>query len=128
MRVGPAGELDRRIMIQLSTPKLDPSGDQIQSWDDDFKLWARRVPKAVGLEKTTEGGLLREYDIVFEVRDGGKARSIAPESNRLIYKRRVYEIVGVRPSAHRADRIEILAATRPDQRGSRAPEGASGEP
>lgn len=128
MRVGPAGELDRRIMIQLSTPTVDASGDQIQRWDDDFKLWARRVPKAVGLEKTTEGGLLREYDIVFEVRAGAKAESIAPETNRLIYKRRVYEVVGVRPSARRADRIEILAASRPDQRGSRAPEGASGEP
>ena len=128
MRVGPAGDLDRRIMIQVSAPITDASGDQIQQWSDDFKLWARRVPKSVGLEKTTEGGVLREYDIAFEVRDGGKAQSIAPESNRLIYKRRVYEIVGCRPSAQRADRLEILAATRPDPRGSRAPEGASGEP
>lgn len=128
MRVGPAGDLDRRIMIQVSAPITDASGDQIQQWSDDFKLWSRRVPKSVGLEKTTEGGVLREYDIAFEVRDGAKAQSIAPESNRLIYKRRVYEIVGCRPSAQRADRLEILAATRPDQRGSRAPEGASGEP
>lgn len=129
MRIVKAGDLDRRIQIQLSTPTTDKAGDPIEHWSDIFRLWSRRVPKSVvGTERVSEGGVLREFDLVFEVRDGAKARSIAPESHRVLYHARIYEIVGIRPSAARADRIEVLVASRPDQRGSRGTEGFSGQP
>lgn len=128
MRIVPAGDLDRRIMIQISRPGRDASGDEIQKWEDDYKLWSRRVPKGVGTERATEGGVLREFDLLFEVRDGAKARAIAPESHRVLYKGRIYEIVGCRPSRDRADRIDLMVAGRPDQRGSRGLDGVSGEP
>lgn len=128
MRLGPAGDLDRRILLQLSVEGSDAAGDPVQSWEDAFKLWARRIPRAIGAENAGEGGVLRDFDIVWEVRDGEKARSIAPESHRILYQGRVYEIVGIRAGLRRADRIDILASSRPDQRGSRGLGGASGEP
>lgn len=128
MRLGPAGDLDRRIQLQLSVEGSDAAGDPVSSWEDVFKLWARRIPRAIGAENAGEGGVLRDFDIVWEVRDGEKARSIAPESHRILYKGRVYEIVGIRAGLRRADRIDILASSRPDQRGSRGLGGASGEP
>lgn len=128
MRIGPAGDLDRRLLIQLAVEGTDAAGDPVLAWDDAFKLWARRIPRQIGSEQVAEGGVLRDYDLVFEVRDGASARTIAPESHRILYKGRVHEIVGVRPGLRRADRIDILVSSRPDQRGSRGTEGASGEP
>lgn len=128
MRLGPAGDLDRRLQIQMSVESTDAAGDPVEAWGDVFKLWARRIPRNIGAEQVGEGGVLRDFDLVFEVRDGAKAQSIAPESHRILYKGRVYEIVGIRPGRHRSDRIDILVSSRPDQRGSRGTEGASGEP
>ena len=124
-----AGRLDRRIQIQVKTEELDAAGDVVaESWDDSFKLWARRVPLGVGVEVTTQHGVLRQFDLVLEVRDGAKARTIAPETHRLMYKGRVYEVVGIREGIERADLIQILVSGRPDQRGSRGDEGATHEP
>lgn len=128
MRIGPAGDLDRRLQIQIAVEGTDAAGDPVLTWEDAFKLWAHRIPRSIGSEQTTEGGVLRSFDLVFEVRDGTKAQSIAPESHRILYKGRVHEIVGVRPGRRRADRIDLLVSSRPDQRGSRGTEGASGEP
>lgn len=124
-----AGRLDRRIQIQFKTEERDAAGDQIaETWGDVFKLWARRRPQGVGIEAVTEGGVLRSFDLIWQVRDGPKARSIAPETHRVLYKGRIYEIVGIREGIERADLIDLLVAGRPDQRGSRGTEGSSGQP
>lgn len=129
MSNAPAGTYDRRIMIQIGTPITDAAGDIVNDdWADAFKLWAQRMPKSPGIERPTADGVLREFDMIFDVRDGTKARSIAPETHRVLYKGRIYEIVGILPGKVRADRITILTASRPDQRGSRGAEGNSGEP
>lgn len=129
MRLTEAGEFDRRIQIQVATQTRDAAGDVVSTaWTDAFKLWAKRNPRGPGQEMATEGGVLRQFDVLFHVRDGAKAQSIAPETHRVIYKGRVYEIVGILPGRERADVIDMLLAARPDQRGSRGTEGVSGQP
>lgn len=124
-----AGALDRRILIQTGVETKDAAGDVIDAtWDDAFKLWARRVPRSQGIEKPTVAGVLREFDIRFDVRDSPKSRAIAPETHRVLYKGRIYEIVGTVALEERDDLIGLLCATRPDQRGSRGNEGVSGQP
>lgn len=124
-----SGGLDRRLMIQVVNEQKDSAGDVTGStWDDAFKLWAKRTPKGSGVEVTVAPGVLRQFDILWEVRDGPKARSIGPETHRILYKGRIYEIVGIVPGLVRADLVSILTAARPDQRGSRGTDGASGEP
>lgn len=129
MRLVPAGDLDRRIQIQTMTETTDAAGDVIaEDWTDAFRLWARRQPRNAGQEKSMASGVLREFDVRFDVRDGAKSRGIAPETHRVLYKGRIYEIVGAVALADRADLIGLLCSARPDQRGSRGNEGVSGEP
>ncbi|MEG0818840.1 MAG: phage head closure protein [Brevundimonas sp.] len=127
MPLTPAGDFDRRILIQQAQQSRDEAGDVInEDWIDRFKLWARRVPGAPGVEISSTGGVLRQRDITFAVRDRTKAQEIAPETYRILYKGRIYEIVGIVPGKERANEIEILTASRPDKRGSRGDEGVSG--
>lgn len=133
MRLTKAGQFDRRIMIQTVVERRDAAGDLIpDQWVDSFKLWARRVPRsggfAAGTELPTPDGVIRQFDLTFQVRDGLKSQSIAPETNRVLYKRRVYEIIGALPGKDREDVLDLLVAARPDHRGSRGLEGVSGQP
>lgn len=124
-----SGDLDRRIQIQEAVETKDTAGDVISTaWVDLFKLWAKRVPRSAGTERSIQAGVLREFDVRFEVRDGRKAQSIAPETHRVLYKGRIYEIVGTVALQERQDLIGLLCAARPDQRGSRGNEGVSGQP
>lgn len=121
-----AGKLDRRIQIQISKGGTDAAGDPIlDRWDDLFKLWAARPKFTAGTEVYPVGGTLRQHDVTFYVRNGSKAKQIAPETHRILYKGRIYEIVGILPGLEREDLIQILAATRPDQRGDRGDVGVS---
>lgn len=124
-----AGVLDRRVQVQALVEKKDAAGDVLKTdWTDAFKLWAaRRAPNNLVELATTEGAV-RQADVVFRVRDGSKAQTIAPETHRILYKNRVHEIVGIIADEERDDLIRILTCVRPDQRGSRGDEGASGEP
>lgn len=129
MRLTEAGEFDRRITIQVVTERRDGAGDVIaQTWSDAFKLWAKRNPRGPGQEQATPDGVLRQFDLIMQIRDRTKARGIAPETHRVLYKGRIYEIVGILPGRDRADVIDMLLAARPDQRGSRGTEGVSGQP
>lgn len=127
-----AGVLDRRVLVQALVDKKDAAGDVLKTdWTDAFKLWSQRTvsSRANNLtESATSAGVLRQADVVWRVRDGSKSRTIAPETHRILYKDRVHEIVGILPDEERDDLIRILTCVRPDQRGSRGDEGASGEP
>ena len=128
MRVA-SGKLDRRLLIQTLDPAIDAAGDVLlTSWSDGFKLWAMLVPRPMGVENVTPGGVLRQFDTIFGVRDGLKARSIAPESHRILWHGRVYELISVAPNATRLDLLNLLVSARPDLSGARGVEGASGQP
>lgn len=128
MRVA-SGKLDRRLQIQQVVDQKDAAGDVILTeWDDVFRLWARLKARPPGMENAAEGGVLRQFDSIFQVRDGEKSRSIGPETHRILWHGRVYEIVAIQPDAERADLLNLLVSARPDLRGSRGVEGSSGQP
>lgn len=121
-----AGKLDRRITVQIQKGGEDAAGDPIlDKWEDEYRLWAARPKTTAGQEVYPSGSVLRQHDTTFYVRDGEKARRIAPETHRILYKGRIYEIVGILPGLERADLIQILTAARPDQRGDRGDVGVS---
>lgn len=122
-KMTPSGDLDRRIKIQRSVTTRDSSGDEVHAWENAFKLWAKRtIPMGVtapGHENANADAVLRQSDTNWEVRYGFLALSIAPESHRVVYQDRVYEIVGIREGRGRQNRIVILTSARPDGRGPR---------
>lgn len=127
-----AGEFDRRITVQEIVEKKDAAGDVVPaSWSDYARLWAKRQAKSggagIGQEDGQAQGVLRQFDMVWVVRTSATTRAIAPETHRILYKGRVYEIVGILEGRDRHDVIQILTAARPDQRGSRGDVGATGD-
>lgn len=127
-----AGELDRRILVQSLYEKRDASGDVVRSdWSDYTRLWSKRVVRSgsstIGQEEASGQGVLRQFDMVWIVRSSKTSLLIAPETHRILYLGRVYEIVGIEAGRDRADTVQILTCARPDQRGSRANEGSSSD-
>lgn len=127
-----AGELDRRITVQQCIEKKDAAGDVIpEDWQPFARLWAKRQAKSgahgIGQEDGQAQGVLRQFDMVWIVRTSPTTLAIAPESHRVLYKGRTYEIVGIQEGRDRTDIIQILTAARPDQRGSRGDVGATGD-
>lgn len=123
-----SGKLDRRIQVQVTPEFTDAAGDVVKKpWEDAFRLWARLKVKGQGMEIATAAGVLRQFDVIFQVRDGTKGRSIGPETYRVLWHRRIYEIVSITVDAERFDLLNLYCCARPDVRGSRGLEGQSGE-
>ena len=117
-----AGKLDRHIQIQRATPSTDPSGDEIDDFQDWNRLWAERKERGAYREVSASQELLRDSDVIFLVRSNSISREIAPELYRVTYKGRVHEIIGIgEGNGTRADLIALLCCYRPDGRGARAP-------
>lgn len=115
-----AGELDRRIDIELDTGGRDASGDHKPNWTFAFKRWARRQDLRVR-ETVAAQEVLRECDTRFKLRDDSQSRTIAPETHRIVHKGRVFEIVGISEGEERGDALIFLCAYRPDLRGASGP-------
>lgn len=123
-----AGAFDRRIQIQEAREEPDASGDPIQVWEDEFRLWSQRRPNKPGKEVNAAGGTLRQFDLTFRVRDNDLSRRIAPETHRVVYKGKIYEIISVLPGQDREDVIDVYVAARPDQRGPRGDDAVTNGP
>lgn len=123
-----AGKLDRRILIQLAGVSKDASNDELDTWVDWERLWAEKRERGAFREVNAQHEVLRDSDTLFVVRRNSISRQIAPESHRIIYADRVYEIVGLGEGLARDDTIHIMCAYRPDLRGARAPDQVSGNP
>jgi SPP1 family predicted phage head-tail adaptor len=115
-----AGRLDRRITFQKVTEAQDATGDPVQTWADLIKRWASISPQR-GVMAIGQNENVREADMIFVVREDGETLEVAPETFRIVYKSVIYQIVAVRPSVDRSDTLEIMATSRPDMRGARAP-------
>lgn len=121
-----AGDLDRRVTVEVCEDVRDGSGDVVRRWPPAagsfFKRWAARKSLAPGraVERVGSEEVVRQVDTVFVVRDDSQSRLIAPETHRIRYQGRVYEIVGIDEANNaRADGRQILCASRPDRRGDR---------
>lgn len=123
-----AGAFDRRIQIQECRDGRDPAGDVVPVWDDEFKIWAQRRPSKPGKELQTQGGTIRQFELTFRVRDSSLSRRIAPETHRVTYEGKIYEIVSILPGIDRDDVIDIFVCARPDQRGPRGDDGVTDAP
>lgn len=123
-----AGAFDRRIQIQECRDVKDAAGDVLQEWSDEFKIWAQRRPNKPGKEIQTDGGTIRQFDLTFRVRDNALSRRIAPETHRVTYQDKIYEIISILPGVDRDDVIDVYVAARPDQRGPRGDDGVNDAP
>lgn len=121
------GELDRRITLQQAVETRDAAGDVIATdwtvpagWPRQGKRWSS---KRDGRPQEVRGAQqqLRQVDTVFTLRWDRFSSVIAPETFRVVYRDRVYEIVGLGESVDREDGVVLLCASRPDQRGASAP-------
>ncbi len=129
-----AGDYDRYIKFEIAFSGKDAAGDEILVWPPDQRAsvkpkWARVVdsaPRMVPDVFTEVKQALRSLDTTFEVRNDSFTRRIAPETMRIVYKGRRYNIIGLPQTNERGDGFKLLAVSHPDQRGTMAPEVASG--
>lgn len=113
-----AGDFDRRIMVQRSIDARDAAGDVVQTWEDAFPLWAEKADSR-GREFFGANQNVRDADTAWTVRSTSETREIAPESNRIVYREKVFEIVSISEGKDRGDVLVIVTASRPDKRGAR---------
>lgn len=122
-----AGAFDRRIRVEEATESRDAAGDVVAtawgppaSWPSRGRRWASKRDGRPSEIRATQQ-VLRQIDTVFALRWDRFSSTIAPETFRVVYRDRVYEIVGLGESAEREDEVRLLCCSRPDQRGARAP-------
>jgi len=125
MRVS-AGDLDRRITIQIATESRDRANDVILDWADGFNLWASKKDR-LGSQIVSAQELIRTADTVFEVRRTARALTITPEKHRIVFQEKLYQIVSIVDGKERDDTLQILASSRPDGQGARGRGNTSGE-
>lgn len=126
MKRSNAGRLDRRIQIQVLQADEDAAGDPRHAWIDWQKLWSAKKDRGNFREISAPEQVLRDSDTAFEVRSNSISRAIFPETHRVLYQSRIYEIIGIGESATRGDMLHLMTASRPDGRGARGPvEGTS---
>ena len=115
-----AGELDRRITIQVATDTRDAANDVVKDWTTapSFELWAKKTDQR-GFEAQGAQQLVRTADTVFEVRQGTKSRAIHPESHRVVYKGKIFTIISIQEGRDRGDTFQLLTSSRPDGVGAR---------
>jgi SPP1 family predicted phage head-tail adaptor len=115
-----AGKFDRRITIQVRQDTRDNAGDTIPDWDalPTFKLWARKQDQR-GFETAGSQQIVRTADTVFEVRQGTKSKTIHPESHRIVFLGKIFEIISIQEGTDRLDTFQILTSSRPDGVGAR---------
>lgn len=123
-----AGKLDRHIQIQVAGTQKDAANDETPIWTDWKKLWAEKRERGAFREVSAPHEVLRDSDTIFVLRRNSISTQIAPETYRITYQGRIWEIVGIAEGPARDDTIYVLASFRPDGRGARAPEQASGNP
>lgn len=114
-----AGELDRRIEVEIATKGVDSSNDEIITWALAFKRWAKKR-EAAGREFMASQQVIRDADTSFTVRFDSQTNAIAPETHRIRYADAIYEIVGIgETNDARRDGILIQCCSRPDAGGAR---------
>lgn len=107
-----AGKFDRRIQFQRYT-LADDGFQQVQTWvDHGSKVSAR-------MQDVSDGERYRAEDVSatittrFQVRYSDFTRDITPK-DRLVFERRIYEIVGIKELAGRRKVLELTTVAQSD--------------
>ncbi|AGH31368.1 hypothetical protein TVVG_00019 [Tetraselmis viridis virus SI1] len=115
------GQLNRRLQFQEDVGGKDAAGDHVEDWRNTKRRWAAYRARSMR-ERMASQQVLRDSDTEFTVRDDTFTRAIAPETMRIIHRGQIFEIVGIQPTQDLEDGLVILASSRPDKRGARAPQ------
>lgn len=104
-----AGRLDRRVTLQRRTVTRGSTGQEVETWADERRIWmSKRDVKAS--ERFTGDQLVAEVDTVFTAR-ALAAREVSPETHRLVYDGRIFELKGLREIGRRGW-LELFALRR----------------
>lgn len=104
-----AGTRDRLVSIERATAVQDDFGEEILTWAEVFKEWAR-VFYSRGNERREAAADRSEMPITFSVLANSNSRSIVA-TDRIVYDGLIWNIEGIAPVT-RAD-IEITAVAAP---------------
>ena len=85
-----AGKLNRRITIQRKTVTPDSYNQPIETWKDEFSIWAQVISSG-GREYYAAQKLNASTEIVFSIR---YTTGVTP-TDRIKYGSRVFEILSV---------------------------------
>jgi SPP1 family predicted phage head-tail adaptor len=104
-----AGKRDRLISIERSTLVQNEYGEEIETWAEAFKEWAR-VFYGKGNERREAAADRSEMPITFAALSNGNSRTITAR-NRIRYDGLIWNIEGVAPVTR--GEIEITAIAAP---------------
>ncbi len=113
-----AGELDRRITIEVAVKGRDSSNGVTINWEVAFKRWAAKQDNS-GQELAYDEQTLRQADTIWILRYDSQSLSIAPETHRIVHHGTVYKIIGIGENTGRLDGLRLLTSSRPDAEGAR---------
>lgn len=105
-----AGDRDRRIRLQERQLTQGPSGEEVESWISLGLLWAGKRDMRAD-ERWAANQLVAEISTVWTVNWFPAWETIGPDTHRLVYRDRIYEIHGLREIG-RHEGIEIATAAR----------------
>lgn len=100
---------DRRVTVQVRTRTQDATGQEVETWPASFRRWMRKRDVRA-TERYTAEQLVAEVDTVFTGRYL-PCDEIRPDTHRLLYRGRIYEILG-RTELGRQDDLEFACAAR----------------
>lgn len=94
-----AGRLDRRVTLQRRTVTRGSTGQEVETWADERRIWmSKRDVKAS--ERFTGDQLVAEVDTIFTAR-ALAVSDVSPETHRLVYDDRIFELKGLREIGRR---------------------------
>lgn len=105
-----AGRLDRRVRIEVKTDSRGEAGGVTETWSTAGRAWMGKRDRRA--QESWEGvQVVAEIDTVFTARWSPAFAEISPESHRLVYRNRAYEIHGV-VELGRREAVEIPCTAR----------------
>jgi SPP1 family predicted phage head-tail adaptor len=115
-----AGELDRRVTVELAVKGRDASNGEIVNWEPAFKRWAKKTDNS-GQEVNTDAQTVRYADTIWILRYDSESLAIAPDTHRITHHGVIYRIVGIGENPGRLDGIRILTSSRTESEAAYGP-------
>jgi head-tail adaptor len=105
-----AGRLDRRVTVEARATTQSDTGEVVEGWSTIQTLFmGKRDVRA--MERFTGTERVAEIDTVFTARWLPLMTYLQPDTHRLVYRSRVYEILGV-TELGRTEGVEIACKAR----------------
>lgn len=108
-----AGEYDRRVTLERATFVTSDYNESVPTWLTVKAIWAKRSDASAN-ESYRASAVGAEISTRWVVRYGATTSTITPK-DRLVYRRRIYEITGIREVEGQRNReLEIDSVARSD--------------